>query len=328
METESKIINLDDNLRKAAMDFIDSTNYVVWTKIKYKENMDKLFKKYRYLDKKICKKIISEKNPNKRVVLSIIYKAAEDFDINIPIINVNIKRDYNRKLPERIYTLDQINGIIGCLPDKKIKLFFSCTFSIGAGLRVSETITMKWKNFNWAEWIKDKDNEGSFTIIETKRNHSYSVPVPHEIMNSLYNKALIDKVKTEMIFMGEGIGFKKIPSTSSDAFVFDFNLKDFDKTGYYKTGDSKMWLHLYIRGVYNHLQYYYNKKYIYNYLGHSFKLHSLRHARATQLLNNGKNISNISKLLGHKSINTTMIYLDMTSKDQTDTIRDIPIPSF
>ena len=118
METIPKLISLDDNLRKAVMDFIDSTNYVIWTKIKYKENIDKLFKRYKYLDKKICKKIISHENPNRRVVLSLIYKAAEDFDISIPIINVNVKRNYNRKLPDKIYTLDQINGIIGCLPNK------------------------------------------------------------------------------------------------------------------------------------------------------------------------------------------------------------------
>ena len=40
--------------------------------------------------------------------------------------------------------------------------------------------------------------------------------------------------------------------------------------------------------------------------------HALRHAFATTLLNNGMGIESISKLMGHSSINTTMIYLSLS----------------
>lgn len=40
--------------------------------------------------------------------------------------------------------------------------------------------------------------------------------------------------------------------------------------------------------------------------------HALRHAFATTLLNNGMGIESISKLMGHSSINTTVIYLSLS----------------
>lgn len=42
--------------------------------------------------------------------------------------------------------------------------------------------------------------------------------------------------------------------------------------------------------------------------------HQFRHARATHWLEEGVNIVQLSRLLGHSSINTTMVYLDITSE--------------
>lgn len=44
--------------------------------------------------------------------------------------------------------------------------------------------------------------------------------------------------------------------------------------------------------------------------------HQLRHAKATHWLENGMNLAQISHLLGHENIQTTMIYLDITTEQE------------
>lgn len=45
--------------------------------------------------------------------------------------------------------------------------------------------------------------------------------------------------------------------------------------------------------------------------------HQLRHAKASHWLEDGMNIVQISFLLGHEQLNTTMIYLDITTEEET-----------
>ena len=44
--------------------------------------------------------------------------------------------------------------------------------------------------------------------------------------------------------------------------------------------------------------------------------HQLRHAKASHWLEDGMNIIQISFLLGHEQLQTTMIYLDITTEDK------------
>jgi site-specific recombinase XerD len=48
--------------------------------------------------------------------------------------------------------------------------------------------------------------------------------------------------------------------------------------------------------------------------------HQFRHARATHWLDDGLNIAQISRLLGHSSIATTMVYLDITDEMKSTAI--------
>lgn len=51
--------------------------------------------------------------------------------------------------------------------------------------------------------------------------------------------------------------------------------------------------------------------------------HQFRHAKASHWLENGMNIAQISYLLGHESIQTTMIYLDITTEQEAKALETL-----
>ena len=54
---------------------------------------------------------------------------------------------------------------------------------------------------------------------------------------------------------------------------------------------------------------------------HDVSIHSLRHAYATHLLEAGVNLRVIQRYMGHTSLETTMIYLHLTTKGQDDAFK-------
>ena len=50
-------------------------------------------------------------------------------------------------------------------------------------------------------------------------------------------------------------------------------------------------------------------------------VHSLRHSFATHLLEAGAHLHTIQKLLGHKQINSTMVYLHLTYQSTKDALQ-------
>jgi len=57
--------------------------------------------------------------------------------------------------------------------------------------------------------------------------------------------------------------------------------------------------------------------------GKGYTIHTLRHTFATRLLGKDVSLVNIKNLMGHKSLESTQIYLHVTSKELTDSINSL-----
>ena len=60
-------------------------------------------------------------------------------------------------------------------------------------------------------------------------------------------------------------------------------------------------------------------------LDHSITIHDLRHSAATHLLENGENIMQVQKRLGHARLTTTMVYLHIAKIDPIKQVRMIDV---
>lgn len=64
------------------------------------------------------------------------------------------------------------------------------------------------------------------------------------------------------------------------------------------------------------------RKIMAKYISKDMKLHGLRHSNATHLIENGADISEVQKHLGHKSIQTTQIYVHISN----NRLQSMPLP--
>lgn len=313
-------IELTDEIRKSMLLYINSNNYAPGTIRLYNIQINKLIKKSPLTKTKI-RQILNSNNQYERAIIGILKRACDDSEIYIPNFEIKQKQTKQRKIPNT-YSINKIKEIISWLPNDDIKLFFKCCYGIGAGLRVSEVITLEWTDFNWETWVSDINKNGHINLKESKRNKDNKIVVPNEIMKKLYRyyEQKRNIINSKQVIINNSI--INIPTKTNGKYnknyIFDFfNLKK--DLSYYMINDPKLFRYEYIKKVYEKLNYIIRKN-INQKLGHNFKIHSLRHSRATQLVENNVQLSIIKDMLGHASLNTTTIYTKTTTKTQSDSI--------
>jgi len=185
-----------------------------------------------------------------------------------------------------------------------------CIFKIGGGLRISEAIRLGWHHFRWADWVKNK-GVGIVKIIDSKGDDRV-INVPENIMQELYNYATEQERLNEFRLPIQGFVFN---FDNSYGKPFKPKLKQYD---------LQQWKDLYVQHAYGYFTYHVLKKYCIPALGRKINIHALRHTRATQLYDDKDiPIEIIQKLLGHKEIQTTMIYTQITNKKVFEAMKDI-----
>jgi integrase len=227
-----------------------------------------------------------------------------DFKIVIPSVERHKKKITIKTLP-----IPEIDIIIAAAP-KPYDLMIKCIFKIGAGLRVSEAIRLSWSNFKWANWLEDKGIGG--VEIKNSKSGDDLTTVPKALMEEIYEYANEKKILNEF---GIPIG----------GMLFNFN-KCYN--GEYKKElrqhNLERWKDLYLHHAYGWFRNNILKKHCEKAVCHPIRIHSLRHTRATYLLDvEDVPIEILQKLLRHKVITTTMIYAQVSNKKVFNAMKNI-----
>ena len=253
--------------------------------------LKKISKEHRVMNHDTLKKIMNNvKYQYQRATLVMIntycYDANIEFSIRIPSIKAQAK-----KLPD-ILSPEEIKLMINAAP-KPYDLVIRCIFNMGAGLRVSEVIKMSWGHIRWADWLGDKENYGVINIKSGKGSKDRIINIPKNLMKDIYEYAKENNLLNEY----------GIP-TGGMIFTFGCSHK---KQLEHK--DMEVWKAEYVQSSYDWFRYNILKNCCEKALNKHIKIHQLRHSRSTYLYEIEKvPIEKIQILLGHASMNTTMLY--------------------
>ena len=270
-----------------------------------------LFKKYKVLNRDTLKQMMKKfKHQYQKACLVMINNYCYDNNIDFNLTIPKIKRAPS-KIPE-ILSEEEIKLMINSAP-YPYDLVIRCIFNMGAGLRISEIIKLSWRNIRWVDWLHDKNNYGVAVLKMAKGDKERVVNIPPNLMKDLYNYAKEKEVLNEF----------GIP-TGGKIFYFSSqnNFKKRKRRLKIPVINNE-WKLDYVNCAYDWFRYNIIQKYCEKALNKRIKVHSLRHSRATYLYTyEGVPIEKLQILLGHSSINTTMIYVKVDPKGIFDSIKN------
>ena len=285
-----------------------SPKYAVTTIHNRSAFLKKTFKKYKVLNHETIRKIMKGiKHQHQRACIVMInkycYDAEIDFAINVPSV-----KKQAQKLPD-ILSAAEIKMMIDAAP-KPYDLAIRCIFNMGAGLRVSEIIKFSWNHIRWVDWITNKDSYGIAVIKSGKGSVDRVVNIPKNLMKDLYAYAHRKGVLNEFGIPKSGM-------------IFSFgHSKVFREVSVNKPEEEKNID--YVKNRYDWFRYNIIEKHCEKALNKHIKIHSLRHSRSTYLYEVEKvPIEKIQILLGHSTINTTMIYTKINPRSVFELVKDV-----
>lgn len=299
-------LQLNDQLFNELQDYIRARMLSANTFRTYSYALNKLFKDHKVLSQNNINKILSEKNkrgqyaygnPNKRAIFTLInsYCLSKDMGFNLIVPKITRKERVLTDIP----TFKEIKKIVDATP-YPYNLMLRVIYNFGAGLRISEFVRLSWSTdcINWSEWLENR-GDSKCLIEKSKRGKSRYVTVPEDIMNDLYEYA-----KKE-------VGLNEIGLPNSIGFMFDFDSDFFMEQLY--TLDKEKWQIEYVRYIERWMDYHILRKYAIKSIGRKIHIHKFRNSKASHLYNEeNKPIEVIQELLGHKSIETTRIYVKIS----------------
>jgi integron integrase len=229
---------------------------------------------------------------------AIIFLYEQILNISLKDQNIQALRAQERKHIPVVLTIDEVQKIISNLTgiyQLMVKLMYGC------GLRMSEVQNLRVKDIDFGY---DK-----VYIWDSKSLKDRTIPLPQKIKEEL--KVQIEKVKElHKKDLEDGYGSVYIPHALSKKYK---NI-EYDTKWQYVFPMNKISTDP--RTKIQRRHHILNKTFSRNIrnavkncnMYKKVSAHTFRHSYATHLLQNGTDIRSIQELLGHKSIETTMIY--------------------
>ncbi len=229
---------------------------------------------------------------------ALLFLYREVLGVDISTWNIQALRAQERKHIPVVLTIDEVKKVIlnmKGLYQLMVKLMYGC------GLRMSEVQNIRIKDIDFGF---DK-----IYIWDSKSLKDRTLPLPHKIKDEL--KIQIEKVKElHQKDLQDGFGSvyipyaleKKYPKSKFETkwqYVFPMDSISTDP----RSGEQRRH-HMLDATLSRNIK----NAVIKSHIDKRVTSHIFRHSYATHLLQNGTDIRSIQELLGHKSVETTMIY--------------------
>ncbi len=238
----------------------------------------------------INKFIASKKNNSvvRAYMKSYLEFLERDREFDLPIV----KRGTKPKRLIRPVSMVEINRLRDEAYHRKLRDGIIMDLLYYGALRRAEVITVNVNSFDWEDFFQDFDAYGKVRVTG-KGKKERIVLVHPKAMKTLLEIYFEKKILTNFMQPAEMI----TKLNSMDAPLFR------------KMSEWSVWK------VVN----YYSKKH----LQRDIRTHEIRHARATQLENDGASVKDIQRYLGHASLKTTEIYLHSSESKSLENIKEI-----
>ena len=230
---------------------------------------------------------------------AILFLYHKVLDISLEGQNINALRAKQRTHLPTVLSTKETKHLIAQFKDDIYKLITQTLY--GCGLRISEVMNLR---------IKDLDFDYNRIIIwDSKSLDDRSLPMPQKLVKP-FQKLIAENKKSHEQDLSNGYGSvclpdalkRKYPNSDKEfkwQYLFQMKKASNDPV----SGTIRR--HHVLESTYNRNL---KKAVIKSGINKKTTAHTLRHSYATHLLQAGIDIRTIQELLGHKSIETTMIY--------------------
>lgn len=230
---------------------------------------------------------------------AILFLYHKVLDISLENQNINALRAKQRIHLPTVLSTKEIKHLLNQFKDNIYKLITQTIY--GCGLRISEVLNLR---------IKDLDFGYNRIIIwDSKSLTDRSLPMPQQLIEP-FEKLIAENKTTHKTDLSNGYGSVALPNAlkrkypNADRefkwqYLFQMNKVSKDP----ESGVIRR--HHVLPSTYNRNL---NKAVRKSGINKKITAHTLRHSYATHLLQAGIDIRTIQELLGHKNLETTMIY--------------------